>query len=182
MDLAQALAARRTAHHYQTTPVPDGVVDEALALAHLAPCHKLTFPWRFVVVGPSARARLLAIDISLLGDAPSAARIEARTRKILDPPVLVVVTQKRCEDPFREREDYGAVSAAIQSLLVAFAAHGVDSKWSTGKLTRRTDAAEVLKVDLAREHVVGFVWAGFAAGEVGRPARPPIEGFVSRLP
>ncbi len=185
MQLVEAIHARTTVHSYAPEPVADGVVDRVLAAAHQAPCHKLTWPWRFVVVGPSTRARLLPAAFRLAELKCKGAlspKLEARVRaKLLDPAVLIVVCQRRSDDPMRSREDYAAVSCAIQNMMLVATDAGLGSKWSTGGITQDPEAWSVLGVDGTHEDVVGFVWVGVPAKR-GRIERPALVDHITRLP
>ena len=55
MHLREAINTRRTAHKWNPTPVPEKVLFDALEAAQMAPCHRLTWPWRFTIPGPDVR-------------------------------------------------------------------------------------------------------------------------------
>ena len=65
MNLQQLIADRRTVHDYREEPLPDGALERGLTVALAAPNHRMTEPWRFVRVGPTARARLVDISADL---------------------------------------------------------------------------------------------------------------------
>ena len=51
--------ARRTVRHYSTDPVPDALIDQAIAVAGSAPSGANLQPWRFVVVrDPEVKRRI----------------------------------------------------------------------------------------------------------------------------
>ena len=52
MDIDEALFTRRTAHLWADEPVPLEVVEKGIQAAQMAPCHRLTWPWRFALAGP----------------------------------------------------------------------------------------------------------------------------------
>jgi nitroreductase len=159
------------------------VLEAALGHALLAPNHKLTWPWRFIVVGPNTRTRLHVIGEKVkFGDREASAKQRAIVReKLLGPPALVVFTQVRCEGAFQLKEDYGAMACAIQNFSLSLVGHGVGSKWSTGRLTRHPETYAVLGVDAEQEEIVGFLWAGFPAEPVSAIARPPLHQFVRHV-
>lgn len=183
MDLYEALLERRTVHAYRPAPVATEVLDRVLRAAHHAPCHKLTWPWRFIRVGPLTRARLTTIGVAIqdakhgLTDAQRA----MVAAKLDDPGALVVVTQRRCADAARAREDYAAVACAIQNMQLAAHGEGLGAKWSTGALTSDPRAWAALAVDAEQEEVVGFVWLGHPA-RVPHIERPPWEEVVRDVP
>lgn len=179
----EAIVKRRTAHRYRSEPLPEGAIERALEAANHAPCHRLTFPWRFIRVGPRSRGVLADLAVAIKAakqpvDAEAAGRI---ARKILDPPELVVACQLRSPDPFQAREDYAACACAIQNFCISMAGDGVHTKWSTGALTRDPRAWEFLGVDPAVAEVIGFLWAGHADAP-GPIERPPLEAVVRTMP
>jgi nitroreductase len=175
-----ALTGRRTVHRYVPEPVDPAILSRALEAAHAAPCHKLTWPWRFTRVGRATREALVQVAIRLKSARSplDADRCAALRRKMLDPAELVVVSQVLADDPFRRQEDYAATACAIQNLSLSLAAEGVGSKWSTGGVTRDPETYALLGIDPAAEQIVGFVWVGYAAKEPPVPPRPPLDTVV----
>ena len=181
MELHRALLTRSTVHRYLPEAVPDAVISRALAAAHQAPNHKLTWPWRFTVVGPRTRARFMPVAVALKekkGPLTSTGRA-LLAEKLLNP-ALVVVSQRRCDDAFRAREDYAASACAIQNILLSAHADGFGAKWSSGGLTTAAPTYATLGIDPAVDEIVGFVWIGVPA-ERPKVPRPPLDGFVRRL-
>ena len=55
----ERMQARRTVRHYSTEPVPDALIDEAIAVAGAAPSGANLQPWQFVVVrDPEIKRRI----------------------------------------------------------------------------------------------------------------------------
>ena len=185
MNVNEALLTRRTVHRYSADPVPDEVIEQALEAAHHAPCHKLTWPWRFVLPGPVAREKLLQVAFrkgrEKFGGGALPPHVEEGLRaKVERPARLIVVLQKVDADAFRAKEDYAACAAAVQNLMLSVTASGYASKWGTGGLTRDPESHEVLGV-AGDEEVVGFVWVGVPE-KVPNIKRPPVSQHVQRLP
>ncbi len=182
MELYEAIHARRTIHNYEAEPLEEGVIERILSAAHMAPCHKLTWPWRFNLVGPQARREIVEIGVRLKGgDHPPERLVQAIHAKVLNPGALVVVTQVLCDDDHRRQEDYAATCCAIQNLQLAACAEGLGAKWSTGALTQDSALYELLKLDSAIEKIVGFVWIG-RGSKIPVIERPPVEQFIRRHP
>lgn len=191
MDLVHAIHQRRTVHAFTDAPVDPDIVARALAAAHMAPCHKLTWPWRFVVVGPQTRRALLPTALEL------AARKNARcdgdptnlppklvakvTGKICDPGALVAVVLRKSDDPFTAREDYAATACAIQNMMLVATDAGLGSKWGTGGITRAAETARLLGVDTETEEIVGFIFMGHPA-RTPTVDRPPVADHTRHLP
>ncbi len=182
MDALTALHARRTAQRFLPTPVDPEVLDRCLAAAHQAPCHKHTWPWRFTVVGPEARAVVTAaaIELKAAGKSVSEKQHAFFLSQFAHPGALVAVTQVVAADPERAREDYAACAAAIQNLQVAATAQGLHTKWSTGSLTRHPEVQRILGLP-GGEDVVGLVWVGEGM-EPPNVVRPSLAEVVRRVP
>ena len=179
MEFYDTVFTRRTVHNYRAEPVAPEIIERILAAAHMAPNHKLTWPWRFTVVGPETRARLLPIAYELK-NATNPQIMEKIRDKLMNPAELIVVTQHLDGDDFRRQEDYAATCCAIQNLLLAARAEGLGAKWSTGSLTQHPKVCEVIEVDLAEERLVGFVWVGVPES-IPNIERPAIESHIRRL-
>lgn len=181
------LQSRRTVHDFTDAPVPLALVQRALESAHQAPNHKLTWPWRFTVVGRETRRELVPFALAQkaagrpAGELPPAL-VAGVTAGLMNPAWLVVVRQVRCADAARHREDYAAVSCAVQNLMLSLHGAGVATKWSTGGLSRHPEALARLGVDLEAEEVAGFVYVGHPQRVPSVP-RPALDAaFVTHLP
>ena len=184
MNVHEALLNRVTVHNYEQTDIDDEVVERAIEAAVAAPNHKMTEPWRFVRVGRGTRTKLLPIAIELKarksGREPNDALTAAVTKKIINPAELIVVCQVRTDDAFTSKEDYAAISCAIENMLLSFHADGIGSKWGTGGVTRDPRTYEILGVDPEDEAIVGFVWAGTPAGNTKKLRRRMAARDVTR--
>lgn len=179
MDAHDAMMNRRTAHQWVAEPLDDVVLKRALAAAHQAPCHKFTWPWRFTVVGPEARAKIVPIALALKERkrALSEPMRDKLRAKILNPGALIAVSVVRTDNDFQAREDYAATACAIQNMLLTATAEGLHGKWSTGGMTRADETYAVLGIDQAEQEIVGFVFLGRAECLPAVP-RPAVDDFV----
>ena len=182
MHTHEALLKRRTIHQYEERAVREDVIERALHAAHHAPCHRLTFPWRFILVGPTTREALATLGVHLKAARTelSAAAADSARAKLMAPDRLIVVCQAACPDPFQAREDYAACACAIQNLCLSLAADGVGSKWSSGAITRHPDTYRLCEVDPTGFEIIGFIWAGYPR-EVPSVNRPPLESVVKAM-
>ena len=181
MDTFEAIMSRRTSHLWKDEPVPEEVLSRALEGAHHAPCHRFTWPWRFIRVSEPHREALfaLALELKSKGREQTPAFLEKIRKKVRNPAELVVVVQPRKEDAFEAREDYAAIACAIQNMALIVHAAGYASKWSTGELTTHADTYGMLAVDEREQEIVGFVWIGVPELENPPiPKRSPLEEHV----
>ena len=117
MDLEHAIFTRRTVHKYLPDAVAQDDLDKMMMAGHMAPCHKLTWPWRFIQVGPETREKIVPVAIACktVNRECTPELEDSIRRKILGSGALIVVSQVRCDNDFRSKEDYAAVSCAIQN-------------------------------------------------------------------
>ena len=65
MDANKAIFDRRTIHSFEKRKVSELIIRKALEAANQAPCHKLTFPWRFYSLANKKRIQMLDLAIKL---------------------------------------------------------------------------------------------------------------------
>ena len=185
MQAQHAILSRRTAHSWTDTPVPEDVIQAGLEAANMAPCHHLTWPWRFTLPGPKSREALFELGVQLKaakGGLDITPAFKDRLRAKLRNPALVVVSQVKDSDPMRFEEDYAACACAIQNLCLSVFERGFLSKWSSGGLTRHAQTYALLGIDPEVERIVGFIWIGVPTRPPNTPPRPPIEQVTRRTP
>jgi nitroreductase len=182
-----AIARRRTHKHYTARPVTRAEIAALLDAAVLAPNHKMTEPWRFVVPGPSATrawAELRADFKVGAGVADDAGRAEAKRAKLVEEalavPAYIVVLMYQDDDAFRRDEDHAAVWMAVQNLLLAATALGLGTKIATGRVFE-TDAARTLFGAKKRERVLGVVHVGEPAETRVAKERTPATTLTTWL-
>ena len=178
MDINTALMTRRTIHYWQPLPISEEALQKSLEAAHMAPCHRYTWPWRFTRVGSEARKSIFDLTAELKKgnhDKLPERMKKALVRKIQNPAELIVVSMVRCDDSFTERENYAAVSCAIQNMALSLHGSGFGSKWSTGKVTRHPNTYALLDIDPKEEEIVGFVWVGVPEKIPDTPQRTNLD-------
>ncbi len=168
MKIDELISTRRTIHQYKPEKVPDDVVVAALEMALWAPNHKMTLPWRFVIVGAEARGKIAALAARLKSKKKGLSQVEevAVRATYMLPSHLVVLAMKKNPDVEMAREDYATVAMGVQNAALFLWAHGVGSKWTTGQVTTHETVYELVGSHLHDEEIVGFLW-------VGIPDRPP---------
>ncbi len=173
MEIVQAIKKRRTIHSFSMTKVPKKIIERAIDAANQAPCHRMTFPWRFTSIGRNKRELILELQLEIkFGDKAIGQKNMERTRaKVLNPSHLLVASQVSTNNPAQAREDYAACACAIQNLSLSLVANGVGSKWSTGKITTDMRTYEIAEIIPSDEEIIGFIWIGY--GEIPTPINRP---------
>lgn len=180
VDLSALIKARRTIHDFKSQVVPEAQVLEALELACWVPNHHRTEPWRFYLLGATARARVVDLNTEIVRASKGDSAAEAKRRRWTAMPGWLVLTCQVNQDPAREREDYAACCCAAQNLALALWTRGIGLKWGTGKVIRSPAFLEILGADAAEEFAVGLFWYGYPA-EVPEQVRRPVRELTRIL-
>ncbi|SFE41886.1 nitroreductase family protein [Alteribacillus iranensis] len=177
MELREGLLTRRTISTFSKQPVDRDIVKRATECAMLAPNHKNTEPWHFYILEGESKEKLAKrrgyFKASKFeeGDERAKTAQEKGYQSMVDLPWVVVVTARRTpEDPVRDREDYAAVSAAIQNFMLSVWSEGVGTKWSTGALVQDEEVARIISAE-ENEEVVGILFVGYPEGTQPKPKK-----------
>ena len=173
MDLQQAIKKRRTIHSFYETIVPTEIIERSIDAANQAPCHRMTFPWRFTSIGRKKRKLVLELQLKIkFGDNPIGQKdIEITRAKVLNPSHLLIASQVFTNNHIQAREDYAACACAIQNLSLSLVANGVGSKWSTGEITTDMRTYEIAEIKPREEEIICFIWVGYGdiPTQINRP-------------
>jgi nitroreductase len=161
VDVETAIRTRRTHKAFAPEPIPRSDLEELLELAHWAPNHHLTSPWRFRVVGPRA--------LELLKEAAG----PEGAAKLDRCPTLVAVSCLLGGDPVQDEEDLHATAVASYIVLLAAHARGLAGYWRTPGLLRTPEGRAAVGLSDA-ERFVGLLHLGYARQEQAPPRRPPL--------
>lgn len=165
MNIHEAILSRRTIKDFKPDPVPADLIDKALTAGTWAQNHKLTEPWRFIVLGPEAHRALAAID-----------------GKLATKPAIVAVTCHKTGDAFQQREDYAATCCAIQNIQLAAWGDGIGMQWSTGRTAQVAETQALLGINPEEEEMVGLLYFGYLATVPKAQPRKPLAEVIRRLP
>lgn len=145
-DTLRLIRHRRSIFPKQYTggAVPDEVVSDMLEAARWAPTHKLTEPWRFVVLKTDQAREGLGSFLAeqyresqlATGKEVVPAKFEKKKKNAaLASHVIAIVVDsggkgQKASNPFIE--EVASVSMAVQNMYLVAAAHGVGVYWSSG--------------------------------------------------
>lgn len=188
MDAHDAIARRTSTRDFRPDALPRHVIERLLAAAVRAPNHKLTEPWRFVVVTGAAKARYAEIRKAHRARrfddpaTPEAQRaIEKTWKEHVDTPAFIFVLCAVSDDAVRREEDYGAAMMAIQNLLVAATADGIGTMLRTGGIMEHPDVTALVGVPVGCR-IVGIVSLGYLVSEPEpTPRKKPLSEVVTWL-
>lgn len=183
-DLFTALQERRTHKRFLARPVSRRALEVLLEAAVLAPNHKMTEPWSFVVLGESARRRYGEIRANAKLGANEDRKPDKRA-KIVDEiariPAIIAVKMRVDDNDVRREEDYAATFMAVQNLLLAATGVGLATKVNTGSIL---DDDELRRLVGAKrnERVVALLNAGYPAEYRDAKRRTPAADLTTWLP
>nr|WP_285868110.1 nitroreductase family protein [Mesobacillus maritimus] len=169
VEVFEAIQTRRSNGLVTEQDVSNEVIEKVLRAGTWAPSHFRTEPWRFFVLMGEGRTRLgkvLAEIAELEMDDPKSDSNQKKLQKILDKPfrapviVAVAVEPNVPSDRVIIQEEYGAVYAAIQNMLLAAHALGVAGYWRTGKPTYHPLMKKLFGLSEKGE-VLGFLYFGY---------------------
>ncbi len=169
-DVITAIRNRRSVREFTDDKVTRESLGRWIEAACWAPNHRLTEPWRFVVLEHGGAVRQSIADLArqqaydLATELPAQKRetvADAARSEVLDSPALLYVYALSDEDEEISRENYAAVCCAVQNFQLAAHSEGYAVGWSTGKLTRISGLVDILGVDPAWQ-MVGVLFAGKA--------------------
>ncbi len=171
MDIEKAIRTRRTHKAFGPRPLDAAVLDDLLELARWAPNHHLSNPWRFRVLGPHTRSRMMLLAES---EQPGSAV------KLQRAPTLIAVTAHLTGDPVQDREDLHATAVAAYLVLLGAHARGLAGYWRTVALLDEPRGREILGLAPA-EAPVGLLYLGEPLQEQRVPERAPLAEVVIHL-
>jgi len=182
MDAKKAIFNRRTIHFFENKKVSENIIRDSIEAANQAPCHRLTFPWRFYSVSLKKRMQILDLAIAIKSKKKQIDENAENTikEKYLNPSHLIIASQILNKELTIQKEDYAACSCAIQNLCISLASDGVFSKWSTGSITKNLKTYEIIDINSHIEEIIGFIWIGYGKN-LTKITRPLIDEIYKEI-
>jgi nitroreductase len=185
MELSEIIRSRRSIGAFNDQPVSLDLVQDLLEMAVYAPNHRMTEPWRFILIAGGGRERYSAIrrDMVLDGmqDKSEAERQQAAEgtyRKFMAIPMYLMVAMQPHSNPEICEEDYAACACVIQNFLLLAWEKGLGTCWKTFKEDPRLRDYLGLRHD---ERVVGIIHVGYPAEAVQTGKRQPAHERLTLL-
>ena len=167
MNVLDAIERRRSIKKFTAAPVAREDIEALIEAAVQAPCHRMTQPWRFIVLGPAARrayGTALGHRKAKKVEDPDAARlvVEKVSAEHAALPVMLVVATVQHENPEIREEDYAAAMMGVQNLSLAAVARGLGTHIKTGAVMEDPSARAAVGVP-QDQRIVAIVNIGVPA-------------------
>ncbi|WP_199615260.1 nitroreductase family protein [Paenibacillus alkalitolerans] len=176
MNLIDVIRTRRSIGRVKEDDIDRGVIQQLLDAAVCAPNHKRTVPWKFFVMAGKGRSRLGHAYAEIYRadhpDADEAALEKQRAKAYRAPVVIAAACVPSKAASVIELEEYAAVYAAIQNLLLAAHSLGLGAIWRTGEPAYSTLMNQAFGLD-SRAKVLGLIYIGIPDMEPPRISCTP---------
>lgn len=164
--------------------VDDAIVSQMLENANMAPSHKLTQPWRFVVFTGDGIKRFARFQAELYKNASEAkgdfkrSEYDKLSTKPLSASHIIAIGMKRDEkERLPEIEEIEAVACAVQNMYLTAEAYGVGCYWGSGGVTYYEEAKDFFGLG-AKDRLLGFFYIGVTKVRPPETRRNPVEEIV----
>jgi len=180
VSVSEAIRRRRSIKVFTDRAIGRDVVEALLDAAVLAPNHRMTEPWGFLVLGDEAkRAYGVALGrrkaAKVADEAAAAAVREKVLRERMAVPCMIAVTSRQDDDPEIRQEDYATCFMAIQNLCLAAVERGLGTHVKTGAVLQEAELLQAWEVPDDRR-VVAVVYVGEPAEQPSpKPRSPAVE-------
>ncbi|HET9056771.1 MAG TPA: nitroreductase [Chitinophagaceae bacterium] len=182
-QINELIKSRRSTYPKQYAPgkkVDDSIVNQMLENANLAPTHKLTEPWRFIVFTGEGLKRFAQYQADMYKKKETTSFKEDKYQKLLTNPLLashiISIGMKRNEK-IPEVEEIASVSCAVQNMYLTATAYGIGCYWTTGGVTYYEEAREFFGLE-KDDKLLGFFYLGAIAIPSSPSNRKPIDEKV----
>lgn len=158
--LAALIRSRRTVRHFDTRPVPVGLIAELLDIAVWAPTHGNRQPWRFILFTEQGRRLFAQAVVATFHTTEQKQHIPAKLDYYEKLPAHLVIVMP--EDPRSKQweEDFAAASCLIQNFQLAAWERGLGVVWKTNTFIYEPSFRQQVGVRPG-EKIVGVLHIGY---------------------
>jgi nitroreductase len=165
MEVKDLILERRSIQAFEDREVPFALVTELLETAIWVPNHRMTQPWRFILVHGDGRPVLLEAARRFAEKAEKDATRkkdagERQVDKLKGVPFFLLVVMAENPHPLIRDEDYAATSCIVQNLSLLAWDKGLGMVWKTYGMIHDPGFREALGVE-AGERVVASLHIGY---------------------
>jgi nitroreductase len=147
------------------------------------PDHGKLTPWRFILFEGEGRARMGAILVDIMTDAPevSPERLEQERGRFMRAPVVIgVVSRAREQLPVPLWEQELSAGAVCMNILIAAHAMGFQASWITEWCAYHPRVLDRIGLK-PTERIAGFIYIGQTAVPLEDRPRPRIDSITTKF-
>jgi nitroreductase len=176
--LSKIIRSRRSIfpNSYIKREIPDEVIEQLLENANYAPTHKLTQPWRFIVIRKEAKARLGSTLAQLYKEQTTTSnflqkKYESFAQKTEQADCILAINIQFHPDKVPNWEEIAAVACAVQNVALTAEALNIGAYWSSPPLIDNLGAFLGLSEN---EKCFGLFYMGYHEEEAREANRTPM--------
>ncbi|GGF92714.1 nitroreductase family protein [Paenibacillus abyssi] len=177
MELAQLLKERRSVQLFEDRPVSVKLITQLLDTSVWVPNHRMTQPWRFVLVHGDGVKRIAQTCRSIAGRTGALDGEKAYNKMIGVPALLTVAMRENPNLAIRE-EDYASTSCIIHNFSLLAWEKGIGTVWKTPGLMHQPEYREAFGIQPG-EKLVGTLHIGYPAKIPAAQPRIPAEQLLT---
>lgn len=183
--LAKLIKGRRSIFpaSYIQKEIPEAVITQILESANYAPTHKLTQPWRFVVMTGQAKNRL-GLELGQLYKSTVSEnqflqkKFNSFSEKTAQAECIIAINIQFNPDKLPAWEEIAATACAVQNMALTAQALNIGAYWSSPAFVEKLDAFLGLSTN---EKCYGLFYMGYHNEDFKEANRTPIEEKVKWL-
>jgi nitroreductase len=168
LNIHEAIKTRRSIPLVKDEAVPSELIEKILEAGTFAPNHFRTEPWRFFVLQSEGRVKLGNVFGEITRSEQedehsetSKAKIERSERNPLRAPVIIAVgVEPSAKDNVIHKEEFAAVNAGVQNMLLTAHALGLGAIWRTGAICYHPKVKDFFELTENGE-IIAFVYIGY---------------------
>lgn len=151
---------------YTGEKVSDEIIHQILENANMAPTHKLTEPWRFMIFKEAGLEKLGKFQAELYkkvsmqaGDFKEEKYKNLRHKPAMASHVIAIGMKRDDKERLPEIEEIEAVACAVQNMYLTAAAYGIGCYWGSGGITYMEEAKPFFGLG-EKDRLLGFFYIG----------------------
>lgn len=185
MQLSQLLKERRSVHLFEDREVSPELVKDMLDYANWVPNHKMTQPWRFIMVYGQGRKKIAEAVRALKERSETDPEKKKEVgqkfyNKLMGVPMFLIVVMKEHTNLVVREEDYASTSCVIHNFSLLAWEQGIGLVWETYPLIHDPNFREALGIQPG-EKVVGSLHLGYPARVPQAKPRIPASELITEI-
>lgn len=171
MNVHEAIQTRRSKALIEDKAVPKELIEQIIEAGTYAPNHHRTEPWRYFVLTGEGRNKLGQVFADITEKQQEDPEAEAEVSKsqiervknnpLRSPVIIAVGVEPSDRHNVILKEEYAAVSAAVQNMLLTAHALGLGAIWRTGAICYEPKVTEFFGLSEQGE-IAAFIYLGYS--------------------